>query len=97
MALNYYQQSVLEKLAAKAPGATPAGLPPRRSDLAGVVYGGRGNTFDELKYLRGQNADSPGVNRSDSDAWHKFTTGQGVVASRADQERREFFVEKTFP
>ena len=93
----YYNQSILEKLAAKAPGATPAGFPPRRTDLSGVVFGGRGNSYDEIQYLRHQNTDAEGVDNKDSDAWNKFATGRGVVGSRPDQERREFYITKSFP
>lgn len=72
MALNYPTQSKLEKLAKKTPGATPTGFPSRMTDMSGVVFGGRGQAFDELKYLRNQNTDASGVNEKDADAGNKF-------------------------
>lgn len=94
--LNYPNQSKLEALAKKNPGAVPTGYPARMSDCADSVYGGRGGDYDELQYLRNQNTDTVAVNAKDSDAWNKFATGKGVVGSRPDQEEREFFFTKSF-
>lgn len=94
MSLVYKNQNMLEKLAAKTGQSLTLN---RRGDMQGTLYGGRGNDYDELQYLRHQNTDAQGVNNYHSDAWNKFATGRGVVGSRVDQEEREFFSDKTFP
>ena len=69
----------------------------RESDLMGALFGGRGNKYDELQYMRNANTDAQGVNNKDSDALTKFTTGKGVTnVSRADQLEREFYQEKDY-
>ena len=93
MGLFYKQQNKIEALSKKT------GLPltgNRASDLASSLYGDRGNTFDELKYLRNENASDEGVDIRNSDAWITYAGAKGVTTNRADQLEREFYKEKAY-
>ena len=69
----------------------------RESDLRRIVFGGRGGEYDELQWLRNQNSDATGVNERLADAWRKYAIGQGVISSRPDQEKDDFYEQKDFP
>lgn len=92
MAIYYKNQSQLEALARKS-GNTSS----RLSEQRRLVYGGRGQKYDELVYLNGQNADAATVNRKDADAWVKFASANGGTTNRADQEEREFYKQGNYP
>jgi hypothetical protein len=88
MGIYYKNQDKLVALAKK----TGLSLENNRlSDLMSALYGGRGNSYDELQYLRNQDGDTTGVNDKGSDAWTKFAKGKSVVGNRADQLERDFY------
>lgn len=88
MAIYYKNMDKLVALAKKT-GLSLASN--RLSDLQGVLYGGRGNKYDELQYRRHINTDAEGVNNKDTDALTKYATGKSVVGSRADQLERDLY------
>lgn len=88
----YRSQGEIETLSAKT-GLTSS----YHSDHRVTVYGGRGGKFDELTYLRNQNADANSVNTKLSDAWNKFTTANSIPGSRIDQQIHEFNDFGAFP
>lgn len=96
MALIYKNQRKREQLAVKA-GLTFALN--RTGDLAGIVFGGRGNDYDELQYLRHQNGDAVTVNRFISDGKVKFSpaNSSGSASNRADQQDHDFRINGSYP
>lgn len=97
MALIYKNQSRQEALAKKL-GLTQAAGGYRLSDLSSVLFGSRGNTFDELQYMRNKNTSAAGVDDRMSNSWVKFAKSRGVTGTdRADQAEREFYTEGSYP
>ena len=94
MALFYQLQGYLQKLKNKTGVSSD-----RLSEQRQILFGGRGETYDELVYLRGQNTDAAGVNRHESDAWVKFApaNGSGSTSNRYDQQFHDFTVNGSFP
>jgi len=96
MALYYKNQSRQEALARKNP-LTAANGGYRLGDLSSVLFGNRGNDYDELQYLRNKNTDATAVNAKKGDAWIKFAPANGTAGNnRADQTEREFYQEGTY-
>ena len=88
MGIYYKNQDKLAALAKKTRSTNPVN---RMSDLMDALYGGRGGSYDELKYFRKINTDAATVNAKDSDAVTKFAGGKSVVGSRADQLERDLY------
>jgi hypothetical protein len=88
MGIYYKTSDKIAALAKKTGSTNPVN---RLSDLMGTLYGGRGNSYDELQYLRNQDGDTTGVNDKGSDAWTKFAKGKSVVGNRADQLERDLW------
>ncbi len=88
----YRRQGEVETLSVKTGIASY-----RLSEQRQVLYGGRGNRYAELVYLRRQNTSASAVDTKHSDAWHKFATGRSIPVSRSDQEQREFMEFGSYP
>lgn len=86
---------MLKKLSAKSNGGETL---KRLSDARVTVYSG-GRNFDELTYLKGQNADASGVNTHLPDAWDTFAGAQGVTTNYQETHRKKqiFFRTQNYP
>lgn len=93
MALFRKTEGLRQKLLNKS-GAN--GALTRLSDLQGIVFGGRGGSYDTLQYVRHQNTDTT-ANQKLSDGWVKFGAANGAAGSRFDQINHDFTINGTFP
>ena len=94
MPLFYKNQAKLEAISRKTTTANY-----RLSDQRVRLFTGRGQDYDELVYLRGQNTDAEVVNRKLSDAWIKFAlaNSSGTTSNRSDQQQHDFGQNGTYP
>lgn len=87
----YKNQGMVEKLSVKTGVASY-----RLSEQRKILFGGRGSKYDELVYLRKQNTDAVGVNRSNNDGWVKFGVANGSNGTRTDEIQHTFTKNGTF-
>ena len=92
MTLFYKNQGYVEQLSVKTGIASY-----RLSEQRKILFGGRGNKYDELVYLRGQNGSAQAVDQKLSDSWTKFGPANGAVGTRADQIFHDFTKNGQFP
>lgn len=92
MAIFYKNQGIIEKLSVKNSVSSY-----RLSEQRQILYGGRGQKYDELTYLRGQNGSGTAVDAKDSDAWQKFGSANGANTTRSDQTFHDFTKNGSFP
>lgn len=59
------------------------------SDQKKALFGGRGGRDKEIAFLSS--------NKKLSDGWQTYGSEQGVTGSRANETKRKFFEEKSFP
>ena len=90
----YKNQGLIEKLSVKTGVASY-----RLSEQRQILFGGRGNKYSELIYLRGKNTDAETVNNKLSDAWVKFApaNSSGSASNRYDHQFHDFTQNGVFP
>ena len=84
MALLYQYDQEIAKYQAKTTATSNY-----RSDQKAALFGGRGGRDREIAFLS--------ANTKLSDGWQAFASAQGMTGSRANESRRKFFEETTFP